>query len=492
MSKKNVFLLRSFVVILLVIIFITSVYYYFHKKIIDFYSPDDMSDIFLSTMDSEQITTFDSGDVLVTGEFLQNDNVYENRSFFVKSYHSSGKINNIGSLELPVGYSLADTLALDSSVVFLYASEQKKSGEALIFEISDDGTLLSSYDVKVDTSPNRSKELFLVYENDAVNYAVIIGNVFYVYNAEHIIVNEFNITPDIKINDVICKNDSYILAGRIKNDNGYNAYYTAYSKKGELIYSINTMNDTPSFAEKIIYRPHTDDNFYFITGYYFNAADYIKNKGDLPQSELFEIGEKSLRMIEPGVLLSSSYMSDPWPSFFILKVNADGTIISSVSPIEATQNTGISEVNYVNMSCVNASASYPVLCFAEAIAPNTKSESYTLSVYSLNSDLTYEYSSGILMNSDIRNKHVVNPDGSISVFTELNKKYDMKMHKYNSIIDYAKELRNITFYYRIIEFIESCFTKLPMIAVYVILIISTKYRIWDYLGKKKIIDKWTI
>ena len=96
------------------------------------------------------------------------------------------------------------------------------------------------------------------------------------------------------------------------------------------------------------------------------------------------------------------------------------------------------------------------------------------------------------MNSDVRNKHVVNPDSSISVFTELNKKYDMKMHKYNSIIDYAKELRNITFYYRIIEFIESCFTKLPMIAVYVIFIISTKYRIWDYLGKKKIIDKWTI
>ena len=144
MSKKNVFLLRSFVVILLVIIFITSVYYYFHKQIIDFYSADDASDIFLSTMDSEQINTFDSGNVLVTGEFLQNDNVYENRSFFVKSYHSSGKINNIGSLELPVGYSLADTLALDSSVVFLYASEQKKSGEALIFEISDDGTLLSS------------------------------------------------------------------------------------------------------------------------------------------------------------------------------------------------------------------------------------------------------------------------------------------------------------------------------------------------------------
>jgi hypothetical protein len=252
------------------------------------------------------------------------------------------------------------------------------------------------------------------------------------------------------------------------------------------------MTDTSSFAGKIIDRINANDNFYFITGYFFDSDEYSKHKEGLSPEELFEIGEKSLRMTEPGVLLTSSFASDPWPSLYVMKIGIDGTIISSVSPDDVNNNTGVSSVSYVNTACDDSESSFPVLCITSSVATNKKSDSYTLSVYSLDSDLAFEYSSDILMNADVRNTHIINGDGSLTVFSELNKKYSMKMHRYNSIIDYAKDLRNLTFYYRIIYFIESCSVQLPMIVVFMVFIISVKYRIWDYLGKKKILDKWTV
>lgn len=513
MNKKVSFLLRSVLTILSVTVVCSFIYTFSQEYIINYYKSAP-GDIFSGSMDVSEIIAFENGKSLVLGTFLQNDDLLTEPSLFIKSYNEKGDFNEAGSIELPYGYSQSRVLRLSDRIFILYEAENASSSGAYVYEISSDAKLLSK---KVLIHPNpefdaENKQYFIAHDGVRFIYAIKVKSDLYFYDISDTLLCTAPILADAEVKSIDASTNKYTIVGSITSEGSYTAYYAAYSRSGEQLYSqslgqIITAAENTEASEIITTSVCTDiirtspdpDSNIFICGYYFDHRSYIdkyyKDGTSVGRAELFALANESItrRTSHGSVLLASDYFTSPWCSFFILKIDKDGTVINSLSPLENSSSRGIASVSVLNaIGSVKDNGDEKALCtLVSSMANSASDESYRTEIYNLYPDMTLSPSASIFLSSDISAYYTTASDGKLLVYTAINGINEYTMHIYKDTSEYAAGQNKLELCRKAAGYIKALMDSLPMFIIFIVLAVTLRYSYFDYIIKKELFAKDT-
>lgn len=493
MDKRLSYVLRTSLFLLILVAVCASVYSYSLHSITRFFAPSD-GDIFLNSMSVSDLVTFPNGNTLVFGTFLQSDSVLAQNEVYIKAYDETGRLLDIGSIEIPAEYTVFSYVRDTDRIFLLCTPEGKTAGSARVYEISAEAKLLSE---TVLTHPdpeyaNADKQYFITKTKDGLYYAVLTQEALFYFGPDQTLRCKADLLPDVTVKQIGIAGGSFIALGSINHDDTYNAYFCSYNADGSLNYSIRTMTDYTSVCTDF-FRVSETEEAYYLAGYYFDVKTYVetyyKNNEALSGTGLAAIANQCIERSLPGrsVLISSDYFAEPWCSNFALKISTDGTIIASCSPLEASSTAGVSSLSILNAEAKTEDEmkNRPVITYICSLASSKTDSSYQTEIYNVSPDLSISNSAQITLSSDIYAYFSTMPDGRLVVYTAINGINQYALHIYENSAEYAAAQKKLELCRRITYEIETSVVCLPYVMIFILLAVTSRYAYVDSLVKKR-------
>lgn len=470
--------LKIIIILLLACCVICGTYVYAVTQVNSYYEPAE-NDIFASSMDVKNIISTDDGNLLVTGRFLQGDDVMNDTSIFVKSYKEDGSLNKISSIELPEGYSVKNEICHNGKLLMLIEDDNKKSDVAYLYVISSNGSLELKKDIKVALNANDSAGFFAFWQEDAPMYALLKNGVnFIAFDENGNEIFTYELSLDFELSGISYAAGNYYLCGALSEDLASYAIIDVVDKDGKSLYKITAMENEISTGTLAFEK----NGAVYVLGKYFDSKAYTAVKYPRIDYEdakgmVSGIAKNSLvsqDYIYGEVLLSSGFLNSPWSNYFILKIDSEGKIISTVAPFSVSEDFGISQLTLIE-NVGNNNIAFGV----SKMAPTIFSENYSAQVYFIDEEISTGKSADISIPKNVAVYFASGSDGSLICYTGLTRDEGIKVlsvRTFENTNEFAKQQKKLVICEKTINYIRRIYDAdlLFGIAVFMILYITAR------------------
>lgn len=468
--------LEILVILLLASCIICGIYGYAAEHINAYYEPAE-NDIFATSMDVKGIFSTEDGNVLVTGTFLQEDNVMNDTSVFVKSYKEDGSVNGISSIDIPNGFAVKSQKMSKNRLFVLEESVEKKADTAYLYVILSDGALDFKREIKIEKNANDTASFFAFWDDEKLYSAVLKNGVNLIIFDEN--GNEkitVDLSLDFELSGISVVDGTFYLTGAKFEDTKSFGYVEAFDSEGKLLFSTAAMKDDISECSCVF---KNDDKIYvlgkFFDGRAYASVKYPEKKYEECVDEIAQIARNSLASQEflfGEVLLKSNFESSPWSNYFLIKLDENGKYENAVAPFTISADFGISEFNTFSDG---KNLGYGIFKMADAIY----SESYNARVHFIDGNLSAGKSADINVPKNEAMYLTADKDGKIICYTGLSRKDGTKLLSIKTFKDtneLAKEQKKLVILEKILSYFKFITDSELIFGVAVILILYATAR----------------
>ena len=417
--------LRIMIVVFLIIL-AASLFYIFGVRYLERYYEPDGGDVFISSMQTEEIFPMHDGSVTVVGTYLEGDSILGSPSVFVKSYDATGKTLNVGGFSAPYGFEYRKAVSDGTRILVELAGREENGGGAAVYDITPDCRIVGSGVYSGTGASDSIKAFSCISDEGIVVMSVKNGNGISLEKFSGDVLCSFSLSDAIEIGGLFYAQGSYFITGTVDEGSSRYPYVSAFDSSGRESFSINVLQKDYEYAIDRIFEG--SDGKTYVSGKRFDSAafnEFIAESGGhaLSDNELTETASKAISRNDRygEVFLASDYAKDPWCSVFISEIDARNGVLGDLNePVAVSSSKGVSSVQFIptkNVSSVADDAGSRILAFlVSKTAPSQASGSYAVSCYYLYDDMSLSDSAIVHVLSNYRCYPVLRNDGRLFVY----------------------------------------------------------------------------